>query len=349
MDKSSPESRYVWQDREIRFDVSLKDLQCRPGEEEIDSIDNIEDTKGNNGERGMLSITNLRMIWTCTRKPNLNLSIGYNCIINISSHIANSRLRGHTQALFVLTKYSGARYEFIFTNLVKNSPRLFSTVQTVYRAFDTSRLYRDLKLRGAIIRDQELILLPKEELFNKLNGVWNLSSDQGNLGTFYITNVRIVWFARLAENFNVSIPYIQIKSVRLRDSKFGPALVLETTPQSGSYVLGFRIDPLERLKHVFQEISNLHEIYTRKPIFGVEHTIEEKPPSLHHLKVPRKQENIEIIDSEETNDAFAAYYADGTKDSEREPEYNEQLGLAVEKLREGVTLDKLWMCIQKTS
>lgn len=36
------------------------------------------------------------------------------------------------------------------------------------------------------------------------SGVWNLSSDQGNLGTFYITNVRIVWFANLAENFNVS-------------------------------------------------------------------------------------------------------------------------------------------------
>ena len=25
-------------------------------------------------------------------------------------------------------------------------------------------------------------------------GVWNLSSDQGNLGSFIFTNVRIVWF-----------------------------------------------------------------------------------------------------------------------------------------------------------
>jgi hypothetical protein len=40
--------------------------------------------------------------------------------------------------------------------------------------------------------------------------VWNLSSDQGNLGTFFVTNVRLVWHANLAENFNVSIPYLQM-------------------------------------------------------------------------------------------------------------------------------------------
>ena len=40
-------------------------------------------------------------------------------------------------------------------------------------------------------------------------GVWNLSSDQGNLGTFFLTNIRVVWFANLASNFNVSLPYMQ--------------------------------------------------------------------------------------------------------------------------------------------
>ena len=47
-------------------------------------------------------------------------------------------------------------------------------------------------------------------MYNKVDGVWNLSSDQGNLGTFFITNVRVVWHANLAENFNVSIPYLQV-------------------------------------------------------------------------------------------------------------------------------------------
>merc|ERR1711988_1190732 len=133
-----------------------------------------------------------------------------------------------------------------FTNLVRSSPRLFTTVQAVYRAYDTTKLYRDLKLRGAIIKDKQLILLPHEQVYNKVNGVWNLSSDQGNLGTFFITNVRLVWHANLAENFNVSIPYLQMKLVRVRDSKFGQALVVETSVRSGSYILVFRVDPSER-------------------------------------------------------------------------------------------------------
>lgn len=31
------------------------------------------------------------------------------------------------------------------------------------------------------------------------------------------------------ENFNVSVPYLQIKAVKIRDSKFGVALVIETS------------------------------------------------------------------------------------------------------------------------
>ncbi len=112
---------------------------------------------------------------------------------------------------------------------MKNSPRLFTTIQTVNRSYETSRLYRDLKLRCAIVKDNQLQLLPDETVYSKVPDVWNLSSDQGNLGTFYVTNVRVVWFASLAENFNVSIPYVQIRTIKVRDSKFGNALVIETS------------------------------------------------------------------------------------------------------------------------
>ena len=43
----------VWQDREVRFDSPPAEMQCRKGEVVIDSINSVEDTKGNNGERGM--------------------------------------------------------------------------------------------------------------------------------------------------------------------------------------------------------------------------------------------------------------------------------------------------------
>ncbi len=83
--------------------------------------------------------------------------------------------------------------------------------------------------------DLSLILAPASA---QVNGVWNLSSEQGNLGTFFVTNVRLVWHANLVETFNVSIPYMQIVSVRVRESKFGQALVVETHASSGGYMLG---------------------------------------------------------------------------------------------------------------
>lgn len=43
----------VWQDREVRFDSLPAEMQCRKGEVVIDSINSVEDTKGNNGERGV--------------------------------------------------------------------------------------------------------------------------------------------------------------------------------------------------------------------------------------------------------------------------------------------------------
>mmetsp|Transcript_20285 Transcript_20285/g.28509 ORF Transcript_20285/g.28509 Transcript_20285/m.28509 type:complete len:318 (-) Transcript_20285:545-1498(-) len=312
---SAPEEEiaYVWQDREIRFDVQWGELQARRGEQEIDSINQVEDTKGNNGEKGMLSVTNLRLIWCQSKDAATNLSIGFNCILSITIKTAQSKLRGSTQGLYVMTKFNNSRFEFIFTHLDKHSPRLFTTVQAVYRSYETTKLYRDLKLRGAIIKDKQLIMLPDEDIYNKVDGVWNLSSDQGNLGTFFVTNVRLVWHANLAENFNISIPYLQIKAIKIRDSKFGHALVIETSAAyAGGYVLGFRVDPYEKLTEVFKEIKTLHEVYSASPLFGIKFSVEEKPNSIQERKIDRKVDEVEIIDDDHY-DALAAYYADGEK------------------------------------
>ncbi len=59
---------------------------------------------------------------------------------------------GDTQALYVLTKFHQQRFEFIFTNLQKTMGHLFNVVQAVYKAYDNSRLYRDIKLRGRYCR-----------------------------------------------------------------------------------------------------------------------------------------------------------------------------------------------------
>ncbi|XP_068542873.1 Bardet-Biedl syndrome 5 protein isoform X2 [Anas acuta] len=276
--------------------AATRQMKMRPGEVLIDCLESIEDTKGNNGDRGRLLVTNLRIIWRSLSLPRVNLSVGYNCIINITTRTANSKLRGQTEALYILTKCNNTRFEFIFTNVVPGSPRLFTSVIAVHRAYETSKMYRDLKLRSALIQNKQLRLLPQEQIYDKINGVWNLSSDQGNLGTFFITNVRIVWHANMNDSFNVSIPYLQIRSIKIRDSKFGLALVIESSQQ---------------------------------------------PQPLEDLTVEQVQDDVEI-ESDEQTDAFVAYFADENKQHDREPVFSEELGLAIEKLKDGFTLQGLW-------
>jgi len=334
----------VWQDREIKFDQQPSILRPRKGEFQVDSINSVEDTKGNNGERGILVVTNLRLIWTSARKQSTNLSIGFNCVCSVNIRTVSSKLRGNSQALFVMTRFNQTRFEFIFTSLVKNSPRLFTTVQAVFKSYDTTKLYRDLKLRGAIIRDKELVMLPHEQVYEKISGIWNLSSDQGNLGTFIITNVRTVWFAVLAENFNVSIPYLQMKSISVRNSKFGQALVIETTASSGGYILGFRADPIEHLEEVYTQISNLWKIFSATPIFGVEYTVEERQQDPKDAFVPRTEDDVEILESDDIEPCLL-YQPDGEKEIDREPIFSPELGLAIERLKDGTTLQSLWNII----
>eukprot|EP01052_Picozoa_sp_SAG31_P071120 SAG31_NODE_30025_length_386_cov_1.059233_1_plen_62_part_00 len=56
-------------------------------------------------------------------------------------------------------------------------------------------------------------------------------------------------------------------------------------------------------------------------------------------------EDVEIVENGEGEggDVFAAYYADGGKQNiDRQPVFCEELGLAVEQLRPGFTIDNLW-------
>ena len=91
--------------------------------------------------------------------------------------------------------------------------------------------------------------------------------------------------------------FVVKKSVKVTDSKFGVAMVLESTEQSGACKLGFRIDPFEKMKEVVQEIQSLYrvspdcmsrpsmkshvliclwQVYSASPIFGVEYQTEEQ-------------------------------------------------------------------------
>uniref|UniRef100_A0A1B6DL88 BBSome complex member BBS5 PH domain-containing protein n=2 Tax=Clastoptera arizonana TaxID=38151 RepID=A0A1B6DL88_9HEMI len=335
----------LWEDREILFDFPSSQMKMRPGEEIIDRLDYIEDTKGNGGDKGRLLITNLRIIWHSLSSPKIRLTIGFNCIINASTKIVNSKLRGTTEALHILTKYNNSRYEFIFTNLVPGNMRHFTSVMGVHKAFLSSKIYRELKLRGAVVKDKQLKILPLENIYTTVDGVWNLSSDQGNLGSFIITNIRLVWFADMNETFNISLPHIQIASVKIRESRFGPALVIESSTQSGGYVLGFRLDPPTKLHSVARELSSLHAIHSEKPEFGVQFVMTSHAPMVE--VEPILPEEVEELDdsARDVSTTLSAYYADHREGEERPPVYCPELGLAIESLKEGFTLASLWQVI----
>jgi Bardet-Biedl syndrome 5 protein len=341
--KLSEEAISLWHNKEIRFDVPLMQLGLRRGEILVDYINGVEDTKGNNGERGYLVITNLRLIWYSERQPKTNLSIGYDCISHIEIKLIQSKLRGNVHGLNLRTRFKQTRYEFIFTSLIENSPRLFTSFQATIRSYDTTKLFRDFKIRAAIIQDKELILLPQEQTYHKYTGVWNISAEQGNLGTMYVTNIRLVWFANMAENFNVSLPYVQVKTIKVKESRFGPALILETSTLSGNYILGFR---LEGMEEVCGELNRLFRIFIENPVLGVEATLQEVQPALEASRAQRIYDDVEIVEAQYAaqSSASAAYFVSEAAGG-AEVVYSPELGLAIERPPNGLSVEQLWRLI----
>lgn len=168
-----------------------------------------------------------------------------------------------------------------------------------------------------------------------------------------------MWSAVLASNFNVSVPYMQMKSVREKDSaKFGRAVVVETRPESGGYVLGFRLGGGGGAELV-KEIRSLHQVFSTNPIFGIDFSVEEKMDSVEALTVARVDDGYAdddesaFRDDDGGVDVFAAYFADGEARKElKEGEegstevdgiaFDEDLGLAVQTIPGGMGTYDLW-------
>ena len=340
--KDGPNS--VWQDRDIKFDVNPSLLDLRKAEFLIDRLSRVEDTKGNNGEAGELSITNLRVIWQSNRHAHTNLSIGYNSIVSINIKSASSRLLGNTQALYVMTRFQGSRFEFSFTNLVANSPRLFTTIQAVFRAYDTEPgVPRPETAAAPSSRTRSSSSSPKEEVYNKIGGVWNLSNERGNLGAFHVTNVRLVWHADAAENFNVSIPYVQMKSVP------GPREQIRSVPRGQHHQPQWRIHP--RLSHRGSRTAPNHLPGDRGALQGVQRQsrlrrgvqrgrTRAEPRERHgEARTGRRHHRGRARGGWRRRAGVAQRGGDGGTGLWVDPVFDETLGLAVEPLPEGMHRD----------
>ena len=54
------------------------------------------------------------------------------------------------------------------------------------------------------------------------------------------------------------------------------------------------MDPAEHLQVVFQEVQSLHTVYSATPVFGVDHTTEDKPLPLEDVKARRTHDDVQI-------------------------------------------------------
>jgi Bardet-Biedl syndrome 5 protein len=332
----------VWQNKEIKFDLQMMHMGLRKGEVLVDMINGVEDTKGNNGEKGYLTITNLRLLWYAEKSPKTNLSIGYDTITNLEIKQTKSRLKGNVQALFLRTKFKDTRYEFIFTSLIENSPRLFTSFQSTLRSYESTKLFRDFKIRGAIIQDKELIPLPSEQIYHKYPGVWNVTTEQGQVGFLYISNIRIAWFSTSSESFNVSLPYVQIRTIKKKDSSSQSLVIIEICKLYGNYLLTFRTDKSEE---IFSEIFRFFRIYVENPILGLEVSVQEAPATEVPAQ-PRVFDDIEIVEPAFSGQSQAsAAYCMIENSSKGQIVFSEELGLAIEATPEGISIEQLWRVI----
>jgi len=165
-------------------------------------------------------------------------------------------------------------------------------------------------------------------------------------GCFIVTNIRLVWYASMNEYFNISLPYIQIEQIEMRDSKFGSVLVVESTEHSGGYILGFRIDPAARMKQVLQEVRSLHFTQIRNPQLGIVWN-----SSVQRIKDEGIQDSDANQDEGDTHatqvQCYANYCLENAQqlDSSDPPVLDNDLGLAMEKLPEGMDRKSLWHII----
>jgi hypothetical protein len=93
---------------------------------------------------------------------------------------------------------------------------------------------------------------------------------------FYITNVRIVWFSTQIDSFNVSLPWIHIKNIKIKETKNGRLIFFEINKHSGGNILAFKFN--DNVDNILKELLTYHYSYLEYPVFGIDISAETVNP-----------------------------------------------------------------------
>lgn len=87
--------------------------------------------------------------------------------------------------------FESTKYEFIFES-PPSDKNPFTNLNIIFRAYESTKDYRNVKIRSNITKGGSLNLLDKESILNQYSNIWNLAKDDGMLGKFIFTNIRVV-------------------------------------------------------------------------------------------------------------------------------------------------------------
>ena len=239
----------LWQDHQVLFNCSKSEFIFGKGEETYKTMSNIEDLKGN--EIGTFIFTNLRLIWYNNKNPKINQSIGYDCIEHLEKKTSDSMMTGQSNILSINCKVDKNRYELEYRHLsdVKNDP--YINLTNILKLYEEGRIYREMKQNTEDILDKEnkkLIFLKSEKMMETYKSISiNVNNENdtinnkiGNIGTLYLTNLRIIWINDKKDSYNLSLPYVQISSIiGENNSSFGISLKIRLSRLYNNFIILF--------------------------------------------------------------------------------------------------------------
>lgn len=236
-------------DKVLLIDPPADSLVLVPGEYAIVRFEDVEDVRADpttldSLKFGTVTLTNLRLAWNSRGDPNgHSLSIGLSTITKISvGNLYGGKKNGVSsqeggalldKGLFITgdrsvvlhASFNQIGYKFELKpgtkEFVQQKSNFFNILQTIYRAHDTTRAYRRVRVRSSVVRDGQPILLSREIVLDSIRNVGLMSAIgvSNVLGTLVRTSHRIIWFSPSNESYNVGIPYLDVLGLSIKEIK----------------------------------------------------------------------------------------------------------------------------------
>ncbi|OMJ81817.1 hypothetical protein SteCoe_17639 [Stentor coeruleus] len=147
----------------------------------------------------------------------------------------------------------------------------------------------------------------------------------------------------MAESYNVSLPYVQFKSIRKKETNLGSIVIIDICKLYGSYNLTFRN---EKSDEIASEISRLFRIYVDNPILGLEVSVQEAQNPIETSQQPRVFDDIEIIEPIYAGQSHAsAAYCVSESTNSNQVDFSSELCLAIETPPNNISIEQLWRII----